>query len=718
MNTTNEEKRNFRITGMTCATCAMIVEKALKKVEGVKFAAVNLATETAFVLLEKDVPQRVLEEAVERVGYGVTYESTEDFEALRYKASKRNVMFAWSITVPLMLLMFLHMTGYHISWFFYAETIASALVIFIAGKQTIRGAWIALSHFHANMDVLVFLGSLTSLITALLASVGLFETSFGSIGAMIMSIHLTGRFIESRLRDKASKEVKALLMLKAQEARVITDDGKEILMPIEVVKQGFLIAVKPGERIPADGEVAEGASSVDEAMITGEPMPVLKKSGDKVTSGSLNLSSFLKVRVIQVGEDTFLSQMISLIQEAQGSKIPIQALADRVTNVFVPIVTFLALLSGVLWAFNVDEWGGFLSHAKQILPWVIESRDPLSVGVFAFVTTIVIACPCALGLAIPMALITGTNKAMRQGLIIRNAEAIQTTKDVGVVIFDKTGTLTLGSPKVVEHNLTEEVANIVGNLESLSNHPLGKAIAELKKGDVEINDFEEIVGEGVRGTVRGQAYLVGRPENPQRYRQLLEKGYTVVEVKRDGSILGYIGVFDPIREDSFDVVRSLKSMGIDLVLATGDGEGTAKVVASELGIKDFYWGVRPDDKVDIVRRYQGTGKKVMMTGDGMNDAAALKAADVGVAMGSGTDLAIDSADVVILKGGASKVVDLIEISKETFSIIRQNLAWAFGYNVIAIPMAMSALLHPIIAEGAMALSSISVILNSLRIKSV
>ncbi|SDY09628.1 Cu+-exporting ATPase [Acetomicrobium thermoterrenum DSM 13490] len=718
MNMTTEEKRNFRITGMTCATCAMTVEKALKKVEGVKFAAVNLATETAFVLLEKDVPQRVLEEAVERVGYGVTYESQENFEARRYRASKRNVIFAWSITVPLMLLMFLHMAGYHISWFYYAETIASALVIFIAGKQTIKGAWIALSHFHANMDVLVFLGSLTSLITALLASVGLFETSFGSIGAMIMSIHLTGRFIESRLRDKASKEVKALLKLKAQEARVITEDGKEILMPIEAVKQGFLIAVKPGERIPADGEVAEGVSSVDEAMITGEPMPVLKKSGDKVTSGSLNLSSFLKVRVTQVGEDTFLSQMISLIQEAQGSKIPIQALADRITNVFVPIVTFLALLSGVLWAFNVEEWGSFLNHAKQILPWVIESRDPLSVGVFAFVTTIVIACPCALGLAIPMALITGTNKAMRQGLIIRNAEAIQTTKDVGVVIFDKTGTLTLGSPKVVEHNLTEEVANIVGNLESLSNHPLGKAIAELKKGDVEINDFEEIVGEGIRGTARGQSYLVGRPENPQRYRQLLEKGYTVVEVMRDGSILGYIGVFDPIREDSFEVVRRLKSMGVDVVLATGDGEGTAKVVASELGIKDFYWGVRPDDKVNIVRHYQGAGKKVMMTGDGMNDAAALKAADVGVAMGSGTDLAIDSADVVILNGGASKVVDLIEISKETFSVIRQNLAWAFGYNVIAIPLAMSALLHPIIAEGAMALSSISVILNSLRIKSV
>lgn len=715
--TPTEEKRSFRVTGMTCATCAMIVEKALKKVDGVKFAAVNLATETAFVVLEKDVPQKVLEEAVKKVGYGVTYEPQEDLEARRYLASKRNVILAWSVTVPLMALMFLHMAGYHIPWFFHIEVAASALVIFVAGGQTIKGAWIALTHFHANMDVLVFLGSVMSFITALLAAVGLFETSFGSIGAMVMSIHLTGRFIESRLRDKATKEIKNLLKLKAQEARVITDEGKEILVPIEAVKEGFLILVKPGERIPVDGEVVEGMSSVDESMITGESIPVLKKVGDRLTSGSLNLSSLIKLRVTHVGEDTFLSQMISLIQEAQGSKIPIQALADRITNVFVPIVFLLALTSGLLWAFNVDKWGDFLNTASKFLPWVIKTRDPFSVGVFAFVTTIVIACPCALGLATPMALITGTSKAMRRGLIIRNAEAIQTTKDVGVVIFDKTGTLTLGSPKVVEHNLTDEVANITGALESLSNHPLGKAISELKKYDVEIRDFEEIVGEGIKGTINGQTYFVGRPKDPKVYRSLLEKGYTVVEVKKDDSIMGYIAVFDPIREDSFEVVKRLNDMNIEVVLATGDNEYTAKVVAKILGIEALYWGVRPGEKMDIVRHYQATGKKVMMTGDGMNDAAALKAADVGVAMGSGTDLAIDSADVVILQGGAAKVVDLVEISKETFNVIRQNLMWAFGYNIIALPLAMLALLHPIIAEGAMAFSSISVMLNSLRIKS-
>ena len=713
---TEEKKRSFRITGMTCATCAMIVERALMKVDGVKFAAVNLATETAFVILEKDVPQVILEEAVKKAGYGVSYESREDFEVHRYLAFKRSVILAWSLTAPLMMLMFLHMAGHHMPWFSFIEVLASALVVFVAGRRTIKGAWIALTHFHANMDVLVFLGSVMSFLTALLAMAGLFEVSFGSVGAMIMSIHLTGRYIESRLRDRATKEIKSLLKLKAQEALLLTDDGSEITVPIEAVKEGSFVLVKPGERVPVDGEIVDGISSVDESMITGEPVPALKGPGDRLISGSLNLSGLLKVRVDRVGEDTFLSQMISLIQEAQGSKVPIQAFADRVTNVFVPVVVMLAVISSVLWAFNMDKWAGFLDMARQILPWVTKVDDPLSFGVFVFVTTIVIACPCALGLATPMALVTGTSKAMRHGLVIRNGEAIQTTKDIGIVMFDKTGTLTLGSPKVVDHNLADEAANIAGALESLSNHPLGKAISELKKFDVKIEEFEEIVGEGVKGKVDGRVYEVGRPADASVYEALLEKGYIVVEVKRDGFIVGYIAIFDPIREDSFEAVKCLKDMGIEVVLVTGDNEITAKTVAKALGIDDVHWGVRPEDKMSIVRDYQATGKKVMMTGDGMNDAAALKAADVGVAMGSGTDLAIDSADVVILQGGAAKVVSLIEISKETFRVIRQNLKWAFGYNVVAIPLAMSGLLHPIIAEGAMALSSISVIINSLRIK--
>ncbi|HOM31179.1 MAG TPA: cation-translocating P-type ATPase [Acetomicrobium flavidum] len=713
---TEEKKRSFRITGMTCATCAMIVERALMKVDGVKFAAVNLATETAFVILEKDVPQVILEEAVKKVGYGVSYESREDFEVRRFLAFKRSVILAWSLTAPLMMLMFLHMAGHHMPWFSFIEVLASALVVFVAGRRTIKGAWIALTHFHANMDVLVFLGSVMSFLTALLAMAGLFEVSFGSVGAMIMSIHLTGRYIESRLRDRATKEIKSLLKLKAQEALLLTDDGSEITVPIEAVKEGSFVLVKPGERVPVDGEIVDGISSVDESMITGEPVPALKGPGDRLISGSLNLSGLLKVRVDRVGEDTFLSQMISLIQEAQGSKVPIQAFADRVTNVFVPVVVMLAVISSVLWAFNMDKWAGFLDMARQILPWVTKVDDPLSFGVFVFVTTIVIACPCALGLATPMALVTGTSKAMRHGLVIRNGEAIQTTKDIGIVMFDKTGTLTLGSPKVVDHNLADEAANIAGALESLSNHPLGKAISELKKFDVKIEEFEEIVGEGVKGKVDGRVYEVGRPADASVYEALLEKGYIVVEVKRDGFIVGYIAIFDPIREDSFEAVKCLKDMGIEVVLVTGDNEITAKTVAKALGIDEVHWGVRPEDKMSIVRDYQATGKKVMMTGDGMNDAAALKAADVGVAMGSGTDLAIDSADVVILQGGAAKVVSLIEISKETFRVIRQNLKWAFGYNVVAIPLAMSGLLHPIIAEGAMALSSISVIINSLRIK--
>ena len=559
-------------------------------------------------------------------------------------------------------------------------------------------------------------GSVAAWATAAFAFAGFPVVSFGAVGAMIMALHITGRYIESRLRDKASKEIRALLSIQAREARVLDGEGKEIMIPIEAVKEGMTLLVKPGERLPSDGELLDGTTSVDESMITGESLPVVKNAGDGVTGGSLNLTGAVRIRATRIGEDSFLAQMVSLIQEAQGAKVPIQAFADRVTNYFVPGVATLAVISGVFWYFQAGRLAPFLDGAARFLPWVTSLRDPLSLSIFAFITTIVIACPCALGLATPMALITGTGAASKKGLIIRNAEAIQTARDVTVAVLDKTGTITEGKPTVVETDLSPEALAAVASLEAFSNHPLAKAIAAASDERLPVTDLEEITGEGVRGKVAGTTWFVGRPGDASKYDAHLALGQTVVEVRRRDAVTGFVAVEDPLREDAIEGIRRLSEMGISCVMATGDNEKTARAVAARVGITEVRAGVRPDGKLDLVRNLQAKGGKVLMTGDGMNDAAALKGADIGVAIGSGTDLAIDSADIVIVKGGISRLADAVAISRKTFTVIRQNLFWAFAYNVIAIPLAMAALLHPVIAEGAMAFSSISVILNSMRVK--
>lgn len=718
MNETKEQqfKTSLTVTGMTCATCSRMVERSLKKVDGVVFAAVNLATETAFVVSEREIPREDLEAAVKNAGYGVSYERSEDLEKTRYRRIKKNVAVSWLVTAPLMALMVLHMLGRHVPFYHPLEFLGGAVVIFWAGRDSLKGAWIALTHFHANMDVLVVAGSAAAWATSGLAYFGLPVASFGAVGAMIMALHLTGRYIESHLRDKASKEIRALLSVQAREARVLEADGGEIMVPIEAVKEDMVILVKPGERIPADGAVTEGATSVDESMITGESLPVAKGSGDEVTGGALNLTGVVRIRTIRVGEDSFLSQMVSLIQEAQGAKVPIQAFADRVTNYFVPGVAALALAGAFFWYRGAERFGSFLDAAGEWIPWVTSVRDPLSLSIFAFITTIVIACPCALGLATPMALITGTGAASRKGLIIRNAEAIQTARDVSVVVLDKTGTITEGKPTVAATDLSAEDLAAAASLESFSNHPLAKAISSASEERRNVSGVEEITGEGVRGLVDSVEYFVGRPEDSAKYDAHLAQGRTVVEVRARGILAGFIAVEDPLREDAVEGVKRLSEMGITCVMATGDNEKTARAVAARAGISEIYAGVRPEGKLDLVRRLQSRGGKVLMTGDGMNDAAALKGADIGVAIGSGTDLAIDSADIVIVKGGISRLADAVSISRKTYSVIRQNLFWAFAYNVVAIPLAMAALLHPVIAEGAMAFSSISVILNSMRVK--
>src|SRR5680860_159627 len=710
-----ENKKSFSITGMSCITCANTVEKSLKKIEGIKFASVNLATNSAFLISEKDISFEEIRKAVEKVGYGISTEPAEDLEKKRYYLARKNLIFSWIITFPLSVLMIFNMVGYTIPYFVLMELIFGGIVIFYSGRETIKGAWIALAHFHTNMDTLIFIGSLACWTTALLHSLKFPIISFGTIGTMIIAIHLTGRFIESHLRDKAAKEIKALIKLQAKEATVIFSDGENTI-PIGAVKVGFLVLVKPGERIPIDGKVEDGLSSVDESMISGESLPVSKKKESQVTGGSLNLTGSFKVRVDKVGEESFLSQMIDLIKEAQGTKIPIQALADRITLWFVPTIIILALVSGISWYLGFNEFQGFLSYTRKFFPWILNSDSSLSFAVFAFISTIVIACPCALGLAIPMALVSGTGLAAKKGLIIRNAEAIQTSKDIKIIMMDKTGTITQGNPHVVHHSLSEEEMKIVAGIESNSNHPLAKAISSYQKSDVKPEIIEEISGEGVKAVVKGDEYFIGKPQSAEKYLELLEEGKIVVEVNKNGINIGSIVIEDSIREDSDKAVLKLKNLGINSIMLSGDNLKTAQAIARQIGIEKVYAGVKPQDKLNIIREYQQKGSKILMVGDGINDAASLKGADIGVAIGGGADLAIDSADIVIVKGGISRIVDSIEISRKTFRIIRQNLFWAFFYNAIVIPLAMAGLLHPAIAEGAMAVSSITVILNSLRIK--
>lgn len=715
-----ENKISFSVQGMTCATCVKNVERALNKLDGIKYVSVNLATEKAIVISDEKIPMSKIKEAVEKVGYKVSEDMpTEDLIEKRFKEARKDMYISLVITIPIMVLMILNMSGIAIPYMHFIELIGSALVIFIPGRKTLKSAWIALSHLHTNMDTLVSLGALSAWVTTLLAIIGLDILSFGTIAAMLIALNLIGRYIESKMKHNASKEIKLLLSMKVEKANVITGKGT-VELPIETVKLGNIVLVRPGEKIPLDGTIVEGEGSINESMISGEPVPRHKSLGEEVVSGSILESGLIKVKVEKIGEDTFINQMIKLVEEAQSSKVPIQALADRITLVFIPIVFSLAVISGLLWYFNYENFQPFLMNASSILPWVLIDVSPLSMAIFSFVATLVIACPCALGLATPMALVAASSVSAKKGLIIKNGEAIQMAKDINVILLDKTGTITKGKPTVVGHNLEKESLEIVAEIEKNSTHPLAKAIVDyteknFEKQNIEIQDIEEITGIGIKGTFKKDEYYIGKPKDQKEYEQFMLNGETVVEILKNKQVIGYIRIADEIKEDSFDAISKFKEMNIEPVMVTGDNRNTAKAVAKKVGINEIFANITPQEKVNIVRKYQIEGKKVCMIGDGINDAAALKSSEMGIAIGTGTDLAIESADVIITEGEISKVVDAINISKITFSKIKQNLFWAFFYNVVAIPLAMTGLLHPAIAEIAMLFSSINVIYNSSRI---
>ncbi len=723
-NTENNEKRfTFGIEGMTCASCVRIVERSLKKMDGVHFVSINLGTEKGYVITDADVSFEDIKKRIDSTGYrGVQNVPDAEKVAKDFRSARWRMIISLIFMIPLSAAMILHMSSFHLPWFTAVEFAAGAAVLFWPGRYIFKGAYIAAVHGHANMDTLVATGALASWITSFLFLVGVDISSFGSLSVMLVSIHLTGRYIESRLKYSASGEIRALLAMRPKEASILLN-GEIVKAAAESIPVGAVLVVRSGESIALDGIVTEGSGFVDESMITGEPERILRKTGDEVTGGTILEQGSMQVEVIRAGDDTFMARMIKLVEDAQSSSVPIQAFADKVTGVFVPVIFLAATAAGLIWYFNYGFMREILVKLSQYIPWVNPDAGALSTAVFIFIALLVIACPCALGLATPMALIAGSGLAAKNGLLIKNGEAIQKAGEIKVVFFDKTGTITEGRPAMTGTSLDDESLSVVLALESVSIHPIAESVKKfcLEKNitaDDSVTQIVEKAGEGISGMLNGEAVSVERPQDTEKYFSLMDSGETVIEYKKNGVLLGYISVSDPVKSDSAAAVGLIKSLGILPIMLTGDSERTAQAVAARTGITSVMSRVRPEQKLYAVQDEQRKGSMVCMVGDGINDAAALKAADIGIALGTGTDLSIESADIIITGGRLSSVPAAIKISKITFRKIRQNLFWAFFYNMVAIPAAFLGVMHPAIAEICMIFSSITVILNSVSIKNI
>lgn len=746
-------KSTLQIDGMHCAGCANAVDKQLKNLKGVQSATVNLATDTAIVEYEGDITMDEFSQAISNAGYELLREDTdtiskadqiEEREQRKYDNARRNMIWSWVPTVIMLAWMlpmwingthFLGAAGMEIGMI-----LLSGFAIFIPGWETIKSAWKSAVNLSPNMDVLIAMGAFAALSTgfvALLHQLGFAPNfySFSMIGGMIMAFHLTGRFIETKAKGSASQAIRKLLTLGAKEASVLRD-GEEIKIPINKLKKGDIMLVRPGEKIPTDGEVIEGTSNVDESIATGESMPVEKNAGDEVIGATLNTNSVLKVKATKIGEETFLNQVIKMVEEAQGSKIPIQDFADRVTKVFVPAVLVLAALTLISWLVFPTFFGSLVTWASSFIPWVNPELSATALAFYAMIAVLVIACPCALGLATPTALMVGSGLGAENGILIRKGEAIQRMKDVDTIVLDKTGTITKGKPEVTDvlsfgDNSENDVMQIAASVENNSEHPLARAVIDFVKAqDLEIADatnFENISGKGVKAMLNESAVGVGThllmeeldveisPEVSSQKETLESQAKTAVYVSCAGQLIGLLGIADEVKEDSEQAIRAFKKMGLQTIMLTGDNEKTGQAIAQRVGVDKVIAEVLPDQKSNEIKKLQDAGRVVAMVGDGINDAPALTLADVGIAIGTGTDVAIEAGDIVLVKGDLPAVLKAINLSKATFKKIKQNLFWAFFYNLIMIPLAIIGLLHPLLAEAAMAFSSINVVFNSRRL---
>lgn len=737
-----KHKVTIGIDGMHCASCSASVEKALSKTPGVSLAHVNLPLEEASIEYDDGrVSLDKLKQVVLDTGYQVreipAFEDEAEQEDIYAKAQKqafRRMLIAWGLTIVAMALMVAHMY-FRVSLFpshaihVLVMTALSLAAMLIPAHQVYASAYKSVRHGSANMDVLIALGTIAAVITGPLSLIIKLE-DFSVIAAMIIAFHLTGRYLESRAKGKASEAIRELMNLGAKTA-LLLKDNEELEIPAHKIRVGDLLIVKPGSKIPTDGIIMEGISDIDESMATGEAMPVTRKPGDAVMGATVNQEGRLVIQATKIGKDTFLAQIVQMVKDAQHSKVPIQILADKVTGVFVPIVLLLAAMTFLAWFFLPDTMQQLLMLLKDYIPWAMESQDKLSAAIMATIAVLVIACPCALGLATPTALMVGSGMGAARGILIRNGEALQRMKDIRVMVFDKTGTLTYGKPeliKVLPIGADEDtVLQLSASLESGSEHPIARAVVKAAKeqnsGLSNLEDFKAIAGRGIQASLNGKTYYLGSldfvaelvigAKEEAGDLPLAPYPYATQVYLSDGEkLMGCLLVADTVKQEAESVVKELRQMGITSIMLSGDNETVAAAIAKQSGIERFLANVLPEDKAIQIRNLQQQLGAVAMVGDGINDAPALKQADIGIAMGQGTDIAMEAADITIVRSELGALLTAIRLSRATFRKIKQNLFWAFFYNLIAVPLAVMGLLHPVIAEIAMATSSVTVVTNA------
>ncbi|EJP91619.1 heavy metal translocating P-type ATPase [Bacillus cereus] len=730
------DKAEFTVSGMTCAACANRVEKRLNKLDGVNKATVNFALESATVDFNPDeISLNEMKSAITKLGYKLEVKSDEqdgstDHRLQEIERQKKKFIISFILSFPLLWAMVSH---FSFTSFIYlpdmlmnpwVQLALATPVQFIIGGQFYIGAYKALRNKSANMDVLVALGTSAAYFYSVYLSIQSIGSSehmtdlYFETSAVLITLIILGKLFEARAKGRSSEAIKKLMGLQAKTATVVRD-GTEMKILIEEVVAGDVVYVKPGEKIPVDGEIVEGKSAIDESMLTGESIPVDKTIGDVVIGSTMNKNGFLKVKATKVGRDTALAQIIKVVEEAQGSKAPIQRVADQISGIFVPVVVVIAIITFAVWMIFVTpgDFGGALEKMIAVL---------------------VIACPCALGLATPTSIMAGSGRSAEYGILFKGGEHLEATHRLDTIILDKTGTVTNGKPVLTDIIVADgfeekEILKLVGAAERNSEHPLAEAIVEgIKEKGIDIpssETFEAIPGFGIESVVEGKQLLIGTrrlmlkfnidiEEISKSMEELEREGKTAMLIAIDKEYAGIIAVADTVKDTSKAAIARLKKMGLDVVMITGDNTQTAQAIAKQVGIDHVIAEVLPEGKAEEVKKLQASGKKVAMVGDGINDAPALATADIGMAIGTGTDVAMEAADITLIRGDLNSIADAIFMSKMTIRNIKQNLFWALAYNGLGIPIAALGFLAPWVAGAAMAFSSVSVVLNALRLQRV
>ena len=730
---------SFDVKGMTCAGCARSVESAIKEIQGVQSANVNFAAEKVTIIFDPEVTLITsIAEKVKQSGYELIDKTDADLsvdkDELRANKAKQNMMVSIVLSSAIISFMLVNMFVVPVPGHYFISAILGLPIIFGTGLHVHKASFMAIKNGRANMDVLVTLGTVPAFLVGLLGFI-LPVHDFIELSTSIITFHLIGRYLEARAKGKASQAVRKLIQMGAKTAKILRN-GNEYEIEIKDLNLDDVMLIRPGEKIPTDGVVVEGYSQVDESLATGESMPVEKRVGSHVIGATINTYGLLKVKATKIGKDTFLAQVVRMVEECQGSKVPIQEFADRITGYFVPGVITLTLLTFVSFNLFPNFHMSIIVWASQYLPWVNTHMSPLVLAFITATSVLVIACPCALGLGTPTAIMVGSAMGAEKGILIRNGEAVQTLKDIKMIAFDKTGTLTNGKPEVTDIKSFDgfndsKVLYYAASLEAGSEHPLAKALAKAVEhnGQVlgNIKDFKAVTGKGIQGNIDGVEVLVGSVNyikesgiNVSKANEFIarfeDQAKTIMLVGLNNELAGLIAVADELKPNSAKAIAGIENMGIRTALITGDNARTAEAIAKKAGITHVVAGVLPDGKVNEIIKLQKEFGLVAMVGDGINDAPALKQANVGIALGTGTEIAIEAADVTLIRGDIGVVISAIKLSRGIFSKIKQNYFWAWFYNALAIPLAAFGLLHPLIGMVAMFASSINVVYNSMRLR--